>query len=98
MSLKNVDITSVMRRLADRRIDDAMAEGKFDNLAGMGKPLELEPMPAEEGARMMWWTLRIMKNADFVPHEVQWRKQLDSLRARLAELRDESRLEPLVRA
>src|SRR5438128_2671728 len=87
-----------MRRLADRRIEDAMQEGKFDNLAGMGKPLELEPMPAEEGARMLWWTLRIMKNADFVPHEVQWRKKLDGLRAELAELVDETRLEALVRA
>jgi hypothetical protein len=29
-----------------------MKSGKFDNLAGAGKPLDLEPMPAEESARM----------------------------------------------
>ena len=40
MSLKNVDITSALRRLADRRIEDAMKEGKFDNLSGAGKPLD----------------------------------------------------------
>jgi hypothetical protein len=55
MSLKDVDITWALRRLADRRIEDAMKEGKFDNLAGKGQPLDLEPMPAEENARLMWW-------------------------------------------
>ena len=34
--------------LLDRRIEDAMREGKFDNLPGAGQPLDLEPMPAEE--------------------------------------------------
>ena len=34
MSFKNVDIESALRRLAERRIEEAMREGKFDNLAG----------------------------------------------------------------
>ena len=96
MSLKNVDIESALRRLADRRIEDAMKEGKFDNLPGAGAPLELEPMPAEENARMMWWTLRILKNNGITPHEVQWRKAVDYLKAQLERLTDESRLEALV--
>ena len=73
-----------------------MKEGKFDNLPGAGAPLELEPMPAEENARMMWWTLRILKNNGITPHEVQWRKAVDYLKAQLERLTDESRLEPLV--
>ena len=73
-----------------------MKEGKFDNLPGAGAPLELDPMPADENARMMWWALRIMKQNDFTPHEVQWRKALDYLRAQLDKLTDESRLEPVV--
>jgi len=96
MSLKNVDIEGALRRLAERRIEDAMKERKFDNLAGSGAPLELDPMPADENARMMWWALRIMKQNDFTPHEVQWRKALDYLRAQLDRLTDESRLEPVV--
>jgi hypothetical protein len=67
-SLKNMDMESVLRRLAERRIEDAMKEGKFDNLPGAGRPLELEPMPADEGARMVWWTVRILRqtgNTDF---------------------------------
>jgi hypothetical protein len=74
MSLKHVDIQSAMRRLTDKRIEEAMAAGKFDNLAGMGKPLELEPMPADENARLMWWSLRILRNNDIIPDEVRWRK------------------------
>lgn len=80
MSLKNVDIVSAMRRLADRHIEDAMKEGKFDNLEGAGKPLDLEPMPADEGARMMWWAVRLLKqtgNSDFA---VKLSKMPDALK------------------
>src|SRR5688500_5553735 len=96
MSLKDVDIESALRRLAERRIEDAIQEGEFDNLAGAGAPLDLEPLPADENARMMWWALKILKQNDVTPHEVQWRKALDYLKAQLETLTDESRLEPLV--
>ena len=87
-----------MRRLAERRIDDAMAEGKFANLPGAGKPLDLEPLPADETARMTYWALRLLKRNDVTPHEVRWRKQVDGLRARIDGLVDESHLAPLVTA
>src|SRR5437762_11279396 len=96
MSLQNIDMVSALRRLADRRIEEAMREGKFDNLAGAGKPLDLEPMPADEAARMTWWMLRIMRQNNFTPDEVRWRKRLDQLKADLHALDDESRLESLV--
>ncbi|MDB5323649.1 MAG: hypothetical protein JWN40_5280 [Phycisphaerales bacterium] len=83
MGLQHVDIESALRRLADKRIEDAMKEGKFNNLAGAGQLLDLEPMPAEENARLMWWALRILKNNDFTPEEVRWRKAIDHLRSRL---------------
>jgi hypothetical protein len=97
MSLKHVDMEAALRRLAEKRIEDAMEEGKFDNLPGKGKPLDLEPLPADENARLMWWALRIMKNSDFVPDEVQWRKGVDLLKAKLYNLKDEAGLESLVR-
>ena len=96
MSLKNVDIEAVLRRQADKRIEDAMAEGKFDNLAGKGQPLDLEPMPAEESARMTWWMLRILKNNDYTPDEVRWRKLVETMKVELRSLRDERKLAPLV--
>lgn len=98
MSLKDVDIESALRRLADRRIEEAMREGKFDNLPGMGKPLDLEPMPAEENARLMWWALKLMRNADFTPDEVRLRKQVDTLRDELAVAETEQRVVYLVTA
>jgi hypothetical protein len=96
MSFKNVDMESAFRRLAERRIEDAMKEGKFDNLPGKGKPLELEPIPADENARLTWWALRIMKNNDFVPDEVRWRKKIDVLKVNIYKLKDETGLEAIV--
>src|SRR5688572_8946120 len=96
MSLKHIDLESALRRLADKRIEDAIAEGKFDNLPGKGQPLDLEPMPADENARMTWWMLRILRGNDFTPEEVQWRKAIDCLRLRLEKLNDEAHLPPIV--
>ena len=95
MSLKNIDMDAVMRRLADKRIEDAIAEGRFDNLEGAGKPIELEDIPADENARMLWWALRIMRNNNFTPDEVRWRKQIELLKAELAHAVIESRVETL---
>ena len=97
MSLLNhVDLESALRRLAERRIEDAMREGKFDNLAGAGKPLELEPAPADENARLMWWALRILRNNDVVPDEVRWRKRIDGLKELLGRAHDERSVRLLV--
>jgi hypothetical protein len=92
MRLQSVDLTHALRRVADQRIEEAMREGKFDNLRGMGQPLELDPMPADENARMTWWCLRIMKQNDFTPEEVVWRKSLDRLHENLDRADDENRI------
>ncbi|HEV8607191.1 MAG TPA: DUF1992 domain-containing protein [Tepidisphaeraceae bacterium] len=96
MNLSNIDIPSVLRRLADRRIEEAMREGKFDNLPGAGQPLDLEPMPAEENARLMWWAIRLLKQNDFIPDEIRWHKTLDRLRESLNSLTSENQLPALV--
>ena len=96
MSLKNVDIESALRRLADKRIDEAMQEGKFDHLAGAGQPIDLEPLPADENARLMWWALRIMRQNDVVPDEVRLRKAIELLKSELSQLNDESKLVAIV--
>ena len=96
MALKDVDLEAGLRRLAERRIEEAMRDGKFDNLPGAGKPLELEPMPAEENARLQWWVLRILKNNDFTPDEVRWRKQVDALKDELHAARDDAKVCRLV--
>src|ERR1700752_4878473 len=93
---KHIDIEGALRRLADRRIEEAMKDGKFDNLRGMGHPLELEPIPAEENARLLWWSLRILRTNNVIPDEITWRKSIETLKAELSQSRDERRVKILV--
>lgn len=76
---KHVDMSSAMRRLAERKIEEAIQNGKFDHLEGAGKPLELEPMPADENARMLWWAIRLLRKNDVVPDEFKYRKAIDAV-------------------
>src|SRR5262245_16741263 len=96
MSLKHIDLEFALRRRSDRLIDDAIKEGKFDNLPGAGKPLVLEPMPADENARLTWWAIRILKDNGVTPDEIVWRKRVEGLKAELAETACEKRLRGLV--
>ena len=98
MGLKDMDIGAALHRLADRKIEQAMREGKFDRIEGAGKPLDLEPAPAEENARLRWWALRILKQNDITPDEVQWRKQIEGLKDELEHATDEPRVRALVAA
>jgi len=86
MNLKHVDVESLLRRLADKRVEEAMEQGKFDNLPGRGEPIEIDEAPADEKARMMWWALRIMRQNDFIPDEVRWRKGIDKLKTELHQI------------
>ncbi len=55
--------------IAERKIAEAIAQGEFDDLPGAGRPLDLaeDPLVPEE-QRM---ANRILKNAGFVPREVE---------------------------
>ncbi|HEY8540610.1 MAG TPA: DnaJ family domain-containing protein [Steroidobacteraceae bacterium] len=63
-----------IERLAEQRILAAMERGEFDNLPGAGKPLDLDDdanVPPE--LRVAY---RILKNAGFVPPEVELRREI----------------------
>jgi hypothetical protein len=94
--MRSFDIDTIMQRLAERRIEEAMRQGKFDNLPGRGKPCDLEPMPIDENARMIWWALRLMKNAGHTPDEIRLRRQVESLKDELSQATSESRVRALV--
>ena len=96
MALRDVDFGQVLRNLADRRIEEAIEAGKFDNLEGKGRPLELEPLPADENARAMYWALRIFKKAGLTTDELRYRKQISELRDAVAACRDAGRVVDLV--
>ncbi|HSI33970.1 MAG: DnaJ family domain-containing protein [Phycisphaerae bacterium] len=65
--MSSQDIGGALRRLAEHRIEQAMREGKFDNLSGAGQPVDLDSMPVDENARMIWWALKIMRQDDPPP-------------------------------
>jgi DnaJ-like protein len=97
MALKDIDLTSAMRRLADLRIEEAMKEGKFDNLPGAGKDIPMDDMPACEDARWAWWCVRLLRQNDVIPDEIRWRKQIDRLTEELETPPDPTRREHIVR-
>lgn len=92
-----MDMSAALRRVAEKRIEDAMKEGKFENLPGAGKPLDLEPLPPDENARMTWWALRILKSNGFTPDEIRWRKAIEYLKAKLNNARYEWEIAPVVK-
>ncbi|HSI11063.1 MAG TPA: DUF1992 domain-containing protein [Chthoniobacter sp.] len=64
-------------KLAESRIEEAMASGEFRDLPGQGKPLDLSdyfalPPSARAGAALL-------KNANVVPPEVQLLKEIGEL-------------------
>ena len=63
--MSEVSPWSVIQSIAERRIEESMAKGDFDDLPGRGKPLELEDdshVPPE--LRMAY---KVLRNAGCVP-------------------------------
>ena len=46
-----------IERLAEQRILEAQRKGEFDDLAGKGKPLELEDLQRRAGRSCAWPTM-----------------------------------------
>ncbi|WP_339321241.1 DnaJ family domain-containing protein [Paenibacillus sp. FSL W8-0194] len=68
----------LMSWLAEERIHKAMEQGEFKDLAGKGKPLELEDLShIPEDLRMSY---KVMKNAGVIPEEMQLQGELLKLR------------------
>jgi len=68
---------SIFEKIAERKIEQAMAQGEFDNLSCKGKPLppdDMEMVPEE--LRMSY---KILKNAGIVPEEIELQKSIVSL-------------------
>ena len=63
--------------LAEQRIAEAIANGELDELPGKGRPLELDDDAlVPEDLRLAY---RILKNAGFVPPEVQTLNEIAEL-------------------
>jgi DnaJ-like protein len=83
-----VSALSVLDALAEARIEEAMREGAFDDLPGMGRPLTLDDdRLVPEHLRAAY---RILRNAGFVPPEVEARRERARLATLLATLDDDA--------
>ena len=72
---------------AERHILDAQKKGKFDSLAGKGQPLQLDDdshVPSELRA-----AFRLLKNAGYLPSELQQRKEAVELADLLKTVRED---------
>lgn len=67
-----------LRKIAERRIIEAMENGEFDDLEGKGKPINFEDETwIPEDLRMAY---RILKNAGCIPPELELRNEIINMR------------------
>ena len=75
-------------RVAENRIREALAEGKFDNLPGAGERIDLEEyFSAPEDLRMAY---SILKSANCAPAEVELLTEIARVTDALARAEDEA--------
>jgi len=73
--------------IAERRIREAQERGEFDDLPGAGAPLELDDdalVPEELRA-----AYRVLKNAGFLPPEVEAHREIREIEQLLLRIGDE---------
>jgi hypothetical protein len=76
----------IIGKIAERKIQEGIEEGKFDNLPGMGKPLELndgDSLPLD--VRM---ANKVLKNAGVLPEWIQVQHEITSEREEMARYRE----------
>jgi len=77
-----------IEKIAEEKIREAEQRGEFKNLPGAGKPLALEDdSMIPEQLRMAY---KILKNSNFVPPEVEDKKEIRNIRDMLEKTSDES--------
>lgn len=78
----------MFEQLVEQRIEEAQARGEFEHLPGAGRPIDLEPDPlVPEDLRVAW---RVLKNAGFVPPEVEALRHLRAAATEVEEARDDA--------
>ncbi len=77
----------IFRKIAERKIQEAIEEGLFDDLPNKGKPLNIDDdswLP--EDLRIAY---RVLKNANCLPPELELRKEIISLKELIDTLDDD---------
>ena len=86
MSRKNV--LAALERVAEKRINEAIQRGEFDNLPGSGEPLKLEDdRQIPDDLRLAY---KVLRNANCLPPELELKKEIRTAEELLSSLKDES--------
>lgn len=80
-------------KIIEEKIREAMEKGEFDNLPGQGKPLDLEAYFSTPADLRLGYS--VLKSAGCAPPEVELRKEIEELKARMAACNDERRRQAL---
>jgi hypothetical protein len=72
-------------KIVETRILTAQKNGEFDDLEGSGKPLKLDDGCVPEELRLAY---KVLKNADFVPPEIELKKEIKQTEDLLAGMQD----------
>jgi len=76
---------SGFEKIVEERIQKAQREGVFKNLPGAGKPIRFEDANIPEDLRIAY---KILKNANFLPPEIELRKQIQKTEDLLSGMKD----------
>ena len=83
-----MDIKTRFDSIVEQKIQEAMKDGKFKNLEGHGKPLDIEDNSnIPEELRMSY---KILKNAGVVPKEIEMNVEVKRLEDLIAGMTDVS--------
>ncbi|WP_144548050.1 DnaJ family domain-containing protein [Bacillus sp. X1(2014)] len=81
-------------RIAEDKIKEAIKNGEFENLPGMGKPLDLkDDLPGMNAEMKMGY--RMLKNAGFISDQVDLRKELITLNDLISAATDDDEINRL---
>jgi hypothetical protein len=73
----------------ERLIQEAMARGEFDNLPGVGKPVDLSAyFDTPEELRLAY---SVLKSADILPQEAELLKEISALSEKLQSTHDHAK-------
>ncbi|MCX8031190.1 MAG: DUF1992 domain-containing protein [Thermodesulfovibrionales bacterium] len=68
----------IFNLIAEKKIDEAIEQGEFENLSGAGKPLNLDDNSfIPEDLRMAY---KVLKNSGFLPPELELKKEIINLK------------------
>jgi Domain of unknown function (DUF1992) len=84
-----------LEKALEEQIQRAMSEGKFDNLKGAGKPLNLDDYFATPEDIRVGYTM--LKDHQFVPPEIELLKEIGVLREKLKNTVDEDEKKSLTK-